>query len=160
MTRHPRPEPFPPRRMVVDFFSRRDPPALAAAAALLGWPQGEVRRRAAEESAVLPGERVPWEDVAFWLTEAWERERIVRALGTRADLLPALWLPQPVPWRIPAYVTLAMQHQAARDHPRWSVSDYVAHQLHLVIDERTVSALGEGEWREGFVAAYRFPESG
>jgi len=134
---------------------------LAAAAQLLGFSTEWVRARAAADAMLLPGEKVPWEDVMLWFLHAWPRDAVIARLEPDAGLLlPAGLHLRTVEWRLPAYLVAAIEAQAGldarrhRDRHDASVGTYLAEQLHNLIDHATVAALAGDE---EFLTAFHFP---
>jgi len=151
---------LPPRPLLLRLLTDRAPVSLDDAARLLGTTASRVRREAAENRVLLPGARVPWEDVAFELFAAWPRALILETLGEAIHVVPSdLHLTRPG-WSLPIYLVRAMEEQArtspicsAATRPR-SVDDYVADLLHQAIDPEAIARLREDAT---FVAAYEYP---
>lgn len=142
---------------LVRFF--REKPALTTkeAAGLLGWPAPRVRFQAQDDGALLPDGRVAWEDVAFWLLDAWPRRWLLDTLGPAADLLPDGLHLTGVPWELPRYIVQGLTQQAAlRLSPddvahKLTVQDSIARLLHLAIEPETVTALaGDASFRDAY----------
>ena len=158
--RHAKPT-LPPKRMLIRFLGDRRPVPLEVAAQLLGFSAEWVRARAAGEAMLLPGDKVPWEDVVHWFLDVWPRDAILARLQPDADVLlpPGLHLRR-VQWRLPAYLVAALEVQAGLDARRRgdrhdaSVDGYLAEQLHSIIEDSTVAALGEDD---DFLAAFHYP---
>jgi hypothetical protein len=123
---------------------------------------GQVNK-AREEEALLPGGRVTWSEVAFWLLHAWPRAVLLRALGDVAVLLiPSELHLTPVPWKLPVYLVRtteaqAILHRGLRDDVHGlDVQEHVAEALHLMIDDETRWFFrNDGD----FLAAYEYPRT-
>ncbi|HET8797868.1 MAG TPA: hypothetical protein VFO89_09275 [Thermoanaerobaculia bacterium] len=142
-------------------FAEKPALAVCEAAAILGWSEAQVRLSVSEVGASLDDERVRWEDVAFWLLDAWPRQRLLDALGPAAALLPRGLHLTHAPWQLPRYLVHGLTRQAAlqlsRDEVEHGlmVQDYVARVLHLAIEPETVSALArDAVFRE----AWEYPQ--
>jgi hypothetical protein len=146
--------PEPARReALIRFFVERPSLTVRAAAELLGWHPAAVLAEARQEKALLPGNRVVWKEVAFWLLQAYPREWLLQTLGAHARLIPAELHLAEVQWRLPLYVLRAMERQA--DAHTMPVEDYIADALHLVIDQETVASLQDDR---AFLEAFDYPD--
>src|SRR5215212_7304735 len=152
---------LPSRKTLIRFFGDRRPIALPLAAQLLGFPENSIRERALADTTLLPGEKLPWEDVMYWFLHAWPQEEVVARLKPDADvLLPRGLHLRNVHWRLPAYVVAGIERQAerdarsARDRHNASVEAYVAGQLHNLIEDATVAAFAGDD---DFLTAFYYP---
>lgn len=142
---------------LVWFFRERPTLTTTEAGQLLGWPGPRVLSQAQDDGVLLPGARVAWEDVVFWLLYAWPRHWLLEKLGPAADLLPeGLHLTEPR-WELPRYIIQGLEQQAALHLSpdevahRLDVQDYVARLLHLAIEPDTVTALaGDASFRDAY----------
>lgn len=152
---------FPRREHLVWFFRARPAVTVDQAGSLLGWPETQVRSRAESDGVPLSGERVSFDDVAFWLLDVWPRARLLETLGSAAEALPRDLHLTRAPWQLPRYIVRAMQKQAelqltaADVEHELTVHDYMTHLLHLAILPETVAALGGDE---DFMAAFDYPQ--
>jgi hypothetical protein len=154
---------FPSPARLAWFFRTRPTLTTEEAGYFLGWEEAQVRNRAEEAGALLPGDRVRFDDVAFWLLDAWPRRRLLDALGPAADLLPDGLHLMPVSWELPRYLVRAITRQAAlqltpdeAEH-ELTVQDYIARLLHLAIEPNTVAALAADP---EFTTAFDYPDAG
>jgi len=149
---------LPEHDVLVRFLTERPALPLREAAKLLGWPWRRLRQQAREEDAPLPGDRVAWHEVAFWLLRVWPRAALLRQLGPASDLIPRELHLMRVQWQLPVYLVRAMEAQArlqrAARHGA-DVQEHVADVLHLAIDDKTVALFRNDA---GFMAAYDYPE--
>jgi hypothetical protein len=151
---------LPPKKTLIRFFDDRRAVPLDLAAHLLGFFTQWVRARAASDAMLLPGEKVPWEDVMHCFLHVWPRDAVSACLTPDADvLLPEGLHLRTVQWRLPAYLVAAIEAQAAldtrREHDRHdaSVGPYLAEQLHNIIEDSTVAGLaGDAD----FLTAFHF----
>ncbi len=153
----------PSREAIARFFRERAPLPVKEAADLLGWPWPKLLSRAREEEAIVGEDLVTWEEVAFWLLQAWPRAWLLETLGEHATLIPPELHLTRVTWELPLYVVRAMERQAVlqrreRDDVHGTdVQEYVAELLHLAIDEET-SATFRGD--RSFLDAFDYPDHG
>jgi len=151
----------PDRKTLIRFFTERRDLSVPEAARLLGWPPRALLSRVREEAALLPDSRIAWADVAFWLLQAWPRAQLLGILGKQASLIPPDLHLTEVRWRLPLYVVRALELQAALqrtsslDVRSTDIADYVADELHLLIEPETVETL---QHDPAFRAAYDYPE--
>jgi hypothetical protein len=158
--RHPPTLPSP--ETLQRFFRERRPCSIAEAAELLGYSPGWVRRRAEADGIDLAGGAVPWEDVMLWFLRAWPLALVEDAVPreTLAEL-PTLLRTTTVTWRLPRYLVRALGRQieleSARSNDRQAltIEQFVAEQLHLVVDDDTVAALRDDG---AFMEAWLFPD--
>jgi hypothetical protein len=142
---------------LVWFFRERPALTTKEAGYLLGWPEPRVRSRLQDGGVVLPDGRVAWEEVVFWLLDAWPRRWVLETLGPAADLLPQGLHLTPIPWELPRYIVQGLTQQAALQLSvedvahRITVQDYIARLLHLAIVPETVTALaGDASFRDAY----------
>jgi hypothetical protein len=144
------------------FFRERRPCSVAEAAGIVGYSEAWVRRRACVDGIDLSSGLVPWEDVMLWFLRAWPLALVEDALPRETLAhLPALLRTTTVTWRLPRYLVHALDRQAeletarSNDRQALTVEQYVAEQLHLAIDDDTVSALSDDA---AFMEAWLFPD--
>lgn len=153
---------FPTPAHLAWFFRERPTLTTKEAGDVLGWLDAQVHFRALDEGGLLPGDRVAWEDVAFWLLSVWPRAWLMETLGPAARLLPDGLHLTHIPWELPRYIVRAMERQAAlRCTPddvqhQITVQDYVARVLHLAIEPDTAEALAGDPV---FADAYDYPHA-
>lgn len=141
------------------FFKERRPCSIAEAADLVGYSEMWVRRRAAADGIDVSGGLLPWEDVMLWFLRAWPLALVEDAVPR--ETLPARLRTTTVTWRLPRYLVDALDRQTelertrSNDRQTLTVEQYVAEQLHLVIDDDTVAALDDDS---GFMEAWLFPD--
>jgi hypothetical protein len=156
------PPTLPPPSILQRFFRERRACSIAEAADVVGYSAAWVRKRAELDGVDLAGGVVPWEDVMLWFLRAWPLPLVEDAVPheTLAEL-PALLRTTTVTWRLPRYLVRALDRQTELESARSSdrhaltVEQYVAEQLHLVIDDDTVAALKDDG---GFMEAWLFPD--
>jgi len=156
------PPTLPSLSILQRFFRERRAYSIAEAADVVGYSSAWVRRRAELDGVDLSGGVVAWEDVMLWFLRAWPLPLVEDAVPreTLADL-PALLRTTTVTWRLPRYLVHALDRQTELESARSSdrhaltVEQYVAEQLHLVIDDETVAALKDDG---GFMEAWLFPD--
>lgn len=156
------PPTLPSLSILQRFFRERRACSIAEAADVVGYSSAWVRRRAELDGVDLSGGVVAWEDVMLWFLRAWPLPLVEDAVPreTLADL-PALLRTTTVTWRLPRYLVHALDRQTELESARSSdrhaltVEQYVAEQLHLVIDDETVAALKDDG---GFMEAWLFPD--
>jgi hypothetical protein len=156
------PPTLPSLSILQRFFRERRACSIAEAADVVGYSSAWVRRRAELDGVDLSGGVVAWEDVMLWFLRAWPLPLVEDAVPreTLADL-PALLRTTTVTWRLPRYLVHALDRQTELESARSSdrhaltVEQYVAEQLHLVIDDETVAALNDDG---GFMEAWLFPD--
>jgi hypothetical protein len=152
---------LPGRDALVHFFTERPELPAGVAATLLGWPLRQLLEAAGEAEALLPGNRVAWDEVAFRLVHAWPRAALLRALGDAAILLPRELHLTRVPWELPIYLVRAMEVQAVLRRPMrddvhaLDAQEHVAEALHLAIDDDTAAFFRNDD---DFIAAYEYPD--
>jgi len=149
---------FPVRELLAEFF-RMDPRERVSSgklAGLLGTSVEQVLELLRAEGLSAHADSAEWTDAATYLLDAWPRRRVIDALGDdlARERIPSGVRPVPVPWHLPPFIVLAMEHQASRAHPSQAVDDYVADTLYGEIQPETVAALAHDP---AFLAAYRFP---
>ena len=144
------------------FFRERRPCSIAEAADLVGYSQAWVRRRAETDGIDLSAGFIAWEDVMLWFLRAWPLPLVEDSVPPETlAALPALLRTATVTWRLPRYLVRALDRQieleTARSNDRHAltVEQYVAEQLHLVIDDDTIAALRDDG---GFLEAWLFPD--
>jgi hypothetical protein len=144
------------------FFRERRPCSIAEAAHLVGYSEAWVRRRADVDGIDLSGGFLAWEDVMLWFLRAWPLALVEDAVPRETLAhLPALLRTTTVTWRLPRYLVRALDRQTeleserSNDRHALTVEQYVAEQLHLVIDDDTVAAMSDDA---GFMEAWLFPE--
>lgn len=142
---------------LASFFRERPALTTREAGALLGWPDPRVRFQAEDDGVLRPDGRVAWEDVVFWLLDAWPRRWLLDTLGPAAVLLPKGLHLTGVPWELPRYIVRGLTRQAALQLSpddvahKLTVQDYVARLLHLAIEPDTVNALaGDASFRDAY----------
>ena len=161
---HTSPHGFPSRSALLRFLRERSPVTLDEASRVLGSTVHRMLHLARENNVLLPGDRMPWEDVAFELFSAWPRALVLDTLGDAVDVVPKnLHLTRPA-WDIPIYLVRAMEAQARalrdttmqrrRGSPVRGVDDHVADLLHQAINPDAITAL---RCDDAFVAAYEYP---
>jgi hypothetical protein len=154
------PPTFPSSDTLQRFFRERRPCSIAEAADLVGYSEAWVRSRAELDGVDLAGGLLPWEDVMLWFLRAWPLALVEDSLP-RAALPPRLRTAT-VTWRVPLYLLDALERQieleSARSNDRHAltVEQFVAEQLHLVIDDDTVAALRDDS---AFMEAWLFPDA-
>lgn len=144
------------------FFRERRACSIAEAAEIVGYSEAWVRGRAAAEGVELSAGVVPWEDVMLWFLRAWPLPLVEDSVPREvlAELPPLLGTTT-VTWRLPRYLVRALERQieleSARSNDRHTltVEQFVAEQLHLVIDDDTVAAMNDDG---GFMEAWLFPD--
>lgn len=153
---------FPTQTHLAWFFRKRPTLTTKEAGYFLGWFDAQVHFQAQDDGVLLPGDRVAWEDVTFWLLSVWPRAWLLETLGPAAQLLPdGLHLTR-IPWELPRYIVRAMERQASlRCTPedvehKITVQDYVARVLHLAIEPDTAEALADDPV---FADAYDYPHA-
>jgi hypothetical protein len=156
------PPTLPSPELLQRFFRERRACSIAEAADLVGYSVAWVRRRAAIDGIDIAGGVVPWEDVMLWFLRAWPLPLVEDAVPRETlAYLPALLRTTTVTWRLPRYLVRALDRQidleSARSNDRkaLTVEQYVAEQLHLVIDDDTVAAMRDDS---GFMEAWLFPD--
>jgi len=144
------------------FFRERRPCSIAEAADLVGFSEFWVRKRAEIDGIKLSGGVLPWEDVMLWFLRAWPLTLVEDSVPRETlAFLPALLRTTTVTWRLPRYLVRALDRQteleSARSNDRHAltVEQYVAEQLHLVIDDDTVAEMHDDS---GFMEAWLFPD--
>jgi len=153
------PPTLPSPTLLQRFFKERRPCSIAEAADIVGYSEAWVRKRAEIEGIDLAGGFVPWEDVMLWFLRAWPLALVEDSVPR--DTLPALLRTTTVTWRLPRYLVQALDRQtqleSARSNDRHAltVEQYVAEQLHLVIDDDTVAAMNDDG---AFMDAWLFPD--
>src|SRR4029077_17837192 len=153
---------LPGRDELVRFFAERPSLHVREAAKLLGWPGRKLLQHAHEEGGLLPGDRVAWTEVAFWLLQVWPRAALLRELGDGAILIPRELHLTTVRWELPVYVVRAMEAQAIvqrelrDDLHGLDVQEHVARTLDMMIDDTTVALFRNDA---DFIAAYEYPET-
>ena len=155
------PPTLPSSETLQRFFRERRPCSIAEAADLLGTTEASVRHRAAVDGIDLAAGTIPWEDVMLWFLRAWP----LTLIEDSAPLahLPALLRTTTVTWRLPQYLVRALDRQTqlemarSPDRHALTVEQYVAEQLHLVIEDDTVAALRDDG---AFMEAWLFPDGG
>jgi hypothetical protein len=151
---------LPGRDALVHFLTERPELPVREAARLLGWPPQKLLVTAGEADALLSGNRVAWDEVAFRLVHAWPRAALLRKLGDAAILLPRELHLTRVPWELPIYLVRAMEVQAVLrramrdDVHALDAQEHVAEALHLAIDDDTAVFFRNDE---DFIAAYEYP---
>lgn len=156
------PPTLPSPAILQRFFRERRACSIAEAADIVGYSEAWVRRRAAVDGIDLSAGVVPWEDVMLWFLRAWPLPLVEDSVPreTLAEL-PDLLRTTTVTWRLPRYLVQALDRQteleSARSNDRHAltVEQYVAEQLHLVIDDDTVAAMKDDG---GFMEAWLFPD--
>jgi hypothetical protein len=151
--------PTPSRQALRRFLGARRPCSIKEAAELVGFDEAWVQRQVFQEGVRLDAGRVPWADVALWFMRAWPPcaiDEMTEGIEAWPDLLRS----SQVAWRLPVYLLLALERQAARERSRGDrhglpLEQYVAEQLHLLIEAETVAEFGEDV---RFIAAYEFAE--
>ncbi|HEV2720421.1 MAG TPA: hypothetical protein VG323_10425 [Thermoanaerobaculia bacterium] len=145
------------------FFRERRPCSIAEAADIVGYSETWVRKRAEIDGIDLAAGVVPWEDVMLWFLRAWPLPLVEDAVPPETIAhLPALLRTTTVTWRLPRYLVHALDRQTALESARsndrhaLTVEQYVAEQLHLVIDDDTVAAMNDDR---GFMEAWLFPDA-
>lgn len=153
---------LPSTKRLHRFFEERRPCTVAEAAEVVGFSEAWVRKRAGADGVDLSGGTIPWEDVMLWFLRAWPLSLVEDALPAETlAQLPALLRTTTVTWRLPRYLVHALGRQTAMETERsnerhdLTVEQYVAEQLHLVIEDETVDALRE---EPGFMEAWLFPD--
>jgi len=153
------PPTLPSPTILQRFFKERRPCSIAEAADIVGYSEAWVRKRAEIEGIDLAGGVLPWEDVMLWFLRAWPLALVEDSVPR--DTLPALLRTTTVTWRLPRYLVQALDRQtqleSARSNDRHAltVEQYVAEQLHLVIDDDTVAAMNDDG---AFMDAWLFPD--
>jgi len=153
------PPTLPSPTLLQRFFKERRPCSIAEAADIVGYSEAWVRKRAEIEGIDLAGGFLPWEDVMLWFLRAWPLALVEDSVPR--DTLPALLRTTTVTWRLPRYLVQALDRQtqleSARSNDRHAltVEQYVAEQLHLVIDDDTVAAMNDDG---AFMDAWLFPD--
>jgi len=153
------PPTLPSPTLLQRFFKERRPCSIAEAADIVGYSEAWVRKRAEIEGIDLAGGVLPWEDVMLWFLRAWPLALVEDSVPR--DTLPALLRTTTVTWRLPRYLVQALDRQtqleSARSNDRHAltVEQYVAEQLHLVIDDDTVAAMNDDG---AFMDAWLFPD--
>jgi len=153
------PPTLPSPTLLQRFFKERRPCSIAEAADIVGYSEAWVRKRAEIEGIDLAGGFVPWEDVMLWFLRAWPLALVEDSVPR--DTLPALLRTTTVTWRLPRYLVQALDRQtqleSARSNDRHAltIEQYVAEQLHLVIDDDTVAAMNDDG---AFMEAWLFPD--
>jgi len=145
------------------FFRERRPCSITEAADIVGYSEAWVRKRAEIDGIDLAAGMVPWEDVMLWFLRAWPLPLVEDAVPAETLAhLPALLRTTTVTWRLPRYLVRALDRQTAlesarsNDRQALTVEQYVAEQLHLVIEDDTVAAMNDDR---GFMEAWLFPDS-
>ena len=156
------PPTLPSPSILQRFFRERRACPIAEVADVVGYSTAWVRRRAELDGIDLSAGTVPWEDVMLWFLRAWPLPLVEDAVPRETLAgLPALLRTTTVTWRLPRYLVRALDRQteleSARSNDRHAltVEQYVAEQLHLVIDDDTVAALRDDG---GFMEAWLFPD--
>jgi hypothetical protein len=156
------PPTLPSPSILQRFFHERRACPIAEAAEVLGYSSAWVRKRAELDGIDLSAGVVPWEDVMLWFLRAWPLPLVEDAVPRETlTALPSLLRTTTVTWRLPRYLVRALDRQteleSARSNDRHAltVEQYVAEQLHLVIDDDTVAALRDDG---GFMEAWLFPD--
>ena len=144
------------------FFRERRPCSIAEAADIVGYSEAWVRKRAEIDGVDLTAGAVAWEDVMLWFLRAWPLPLVEDAVPAETLAhLPALLRTTTVTWRLPRYLVRALDRQTALESARsndrhaLTVEQYVAEQLHLVIDDDTVATMNDDR---GFMEAWLFPD--
>jgi hypothetical protein len=151
---------LPGRDELVRFFAERPSLHVREAAKLLGWPGRKLLQHVREEGGLLPGHRVAWAEVAFWLLQVWPRAALLRELGDGAILIPRGLHLTPVPWELPVYLVRAMEAQAIvqrelhDDLHGFDVQEHVARTLDMMVDGTTLELFRNDP---DFIAAYEYP---
>jgi hypothetical protein len=150
---------LPEREALIQFFVERPALPLSEAAELLGWQPSELLAEIRGEEAVLSGNRIAWNEVAYWLLRRSPRAWLLESLGAHAALIPAELHLTEVKWRLPVYVVRAIERQAAverrgRTDRHVTAEDYVADALDLAIDDDTVATFRDDA---AFRDAYDYP---
>lgn len=153
---------LPPPETLQRFFRERRPCSIAEAARLVGYSEAWVRRRAGVDGVDLSDGVVAWEDVILWFLRAWPLPLIEEAVPRDVlTELPFLLHTTTVTWRLPRYLVRALDRQIALESARsndrhaLTVEQFVAEQLHLVIDDDTVAAMADDR---AFMEAWLFPD--
>lgn len=143
------------------FFERRQACTIREVGALLGISAAEVRRQIAAGDLPLERGRVPWTEAALAFHSAWP-PHVTEDLVSGIAAYPELLRPSAVTWRLPAYLLIALERQAARaraltpERRLLTVEQYAAEELHALIDPETIEAL-RGD--AAFLEACFFPET-
>ena len=153
---------LPSSEILLRFFRERRPCSIAEAADLVGYSEAWVRGRAEAEGVDLSAGVVPWEDVMLWFLRVWPLPLVEDAVPREtAAELPALLRTESVTWRLPSYLVRALERQIelearrSNDRHALTVEQFVAEQLHLVIDDDTVAAMHDDR---AFLEAWLFPD--
>jgi len=156
------PPTLPSHATLQRFFRERRPCSIAEAAAIVGYSEAWVRRRADIDGIDMAGGVLPWEDVMLWFLRAWPLALVEDAVPRETlAYLPVLLRTTTVTWRLPRYLVRALDVQTelesvrSNDRHALTVEQYVAEQLHLVIDDDTVAAMNDDR---GFMEAWLFPD--
>jgi hypothetical protein len=153
------PPTLPSPTLLQRFFKERRPCSIAEAADIVGYSEAWVRTRAEIEGIDLAGGVLPWEDVMLWFLRAWPLALVEDSVPD--ETLPARLRTTSVTWRLPRYLVDALDRQTqlerarSNDRHALTVEQYVAEQLHLVIDDDTVAAMSDDA---GFMEAWLFPD--
>jgi len=153
------PPTLPSPTLLQRFFKERRPCSIAEAADVVGYSEAWVRARAAADGIDLADGVLPWEDVMLWFLRAWPLPLVEDSVPR--ETLPARLRTTTVTWRLPRYLVDALDRQTDLERARsndchaLTVEQYVAEQLHLVIDDDTVAAMNDDR---GFMEAWLFPD--
>lgn len=153
------PPTLPSPTLLQRFFKERRPCSIAEAADVVGYSEAWVRARAAADGIDLTDGVLPWEDVMLWFLRAWPLPLVEDSVPR--ETLPARLRTTTVTWRLPRYLVDALDRQTELERARsndchaLTVEQYVAEQLHLVIDDDTVAAMNDDR---GFMEAWLFPD--
>jgi len=148
------------REALIRFFVERTALRVNEAANLLGCLPSALRFEARGEGALLPGDRIAWEEMAFRLLQAWPRAWLLETLSVYSRFIPSELHLTEVKWRLPLYIVRALERQAALERRRRSdmqnttVDDCVADALHLAIDDETLATFREDG---AFLEAFDYP---